>query len=896
MELSSDAVVIHRDGRFVFANPAAGSLFGLAAPDDLLGKSVTEFVHSSGRAAAADLVRRIARDEPIPLAEHGFVRADGAEFRGEMTGRRVTFEGAPAVQSVVREVAEPKRAEEELAEARFVLRALKHGMTEGIAIKDAVGRYRMINQTGAWLVDKTPNEFLGKDTEPFPADVARKIVADDRRAMETGETLTVEDLHTVDGTALTLRTTKGPFYDDEGRVVGVIGVTHDVTSEKLALRELEKSRNETERRVRDRRADLARANESVRRETAERERAEGALRRSEKRYRHLYNRAPAMLQSCGRDHRLVSVSDHWLEIMGYERDEVIGRHIAEFVTEESKELFRGESLPALLRTGFATDGPRQLVKKNGEVIDTLISTVAEHDDSGEPARFMSVIVDVTERERAAEALRESEARVRGVLENVADGVIAIDEAGNIESVNPAAEVMFGYRADEMIGRNVSELTTAADKHRHDEYLRRFRETGKSAVIGSGTREVAARRKDGSVFEMELSVGEMRSGDRRTFIGAMRDISKRKRAERALHESRTLLDAVVNSAPLILWAVDRVGTVTLSEGRGLEAMGLRSGELVGQPAPDFAADRANIARALAGEEFSEVIEMGDTVFHTFYRPLRNPEGRVEAVMGVDVNITERKRAVDALVATKEEAEFANRAKSEFLANTSHELRTPLNAIIGFADMLVGGYVGKLEAKQAEYVGDIRESGAALLEIINDILDLTKIESGHVQLSEDILKLASTVASAVRLIRSRADAGGLRLSADAPENLPLLRADPRMVKRILLNLLTNAVKFTPPGGEVTVSASVGVDGALRIGVRDTGIGISAEDLPRVIEPFGQVDAALGRRNEGTGIGLSLVRTMSELHGGTVSLDSELGRGTTATVRFPPERVLDALPRQG
>ena len=366
--------------------------------------------------------------------------------------------------------------------------------------------------------------------------------------------------------------------------------------------------------------------------------------------------------------------------------------------------------------------------------------------------ILAVLRDVTERKRAAAALRESEAWGRGVMDNVADGVITIDEAGRIESFNPAAEAMFGYRAEEMIGRNVSELMTAADNDCHDEYLRRYRETGQGAIIGIGPREVAARRKDGSVFGMELTVGEMRSGQRHIFIGAMRDISKRKRAEQALHESRTLLDAVVNSAPLVLWAVDSEGTVTLSEGRGLDDLGLQAGEMVGRPISDFATARDNVARALAGEEFAEVIELGDKVFQTFYRPLRHPNGDIEGVMGVDVDITELKRAETALVAAKEEAEFANRAKSEFLANTSHELRTPLNAIIGFADMLVGGYVGKLDAKQAEYVGDIRESGAALLEIINDILDLTRIESGASPLTEDILKVAPTVTAAVRLIRS------------------------------------------------------------------------------------------------------------------------------------------------
>ena len=171
------------------------------------------------------------------------------------------------------------------------------------------------------------------------------------------------------------------------------------------------SRDELRRQVEKRTADLTRTNASLRREIAERERAEEALQRSEERYRNLYNRTPAMLQSYGRDHRFLSVSDHWLEVMGYQRDEVIGRHITEFVTEESRQLFRNESLPALLRSGIASDLSRQLIKKNGEILDTLISTIVERDDRGDPAHFLSVIVDVTERKRAEDALRESEARL-----------------------------------------------------------------------------------------------------------------------------------------------------------------------------------------------------------------------------------------------------------------------------------------------------------------------------------------------------------------------------------------------------------------------------------------------------------------------------------------------------
>ena len=390
----------------------------------------------------------------------------------------------------------------------------------------------------------------------------------------------------------------------------------------------------------------------------------------------------------------------------------------------------------------------------------------------------------------------------------------------------------------------------------------------------------------------------------------------------------------------IWVKDTEGRYRMWNRSGARILGIDADNAVGKN--DFELFPSDVAQKIVVDD-SEILESGQEqtvedvhtlngvarTFETKKAPCYDANGQVVALIGVFQDVTvrklvheelrnartelrrkvhertadlartneslrrgiaERKRIEEALIAAKEEAELANRAKSEFLANTSHELRTPLNAIIGFAEMMAGGYAGKLSAKQAEYVSDIRESGAGLLEIINDILDLTKIESGQAQFTEENLKVAATVASAVRLIRARADAAGLRLEVDAPGNLPLLRADPRMVKRILLNLLSNAVKFTPPGGEIALSASVDEDGALRFSVRDTGIGISAEDLPKVVEPFGQVDSTLSRRYRGAGLGLSLVKTMCELHGGTLALASELGTGTTVTVRFPPERVLD------
>ena len=244
----------------------------------------------------------------------------------------------------------------------------------------------------------------------------------------------------------------------------------------------------------------------------------------------------------------------------------------------------------------------------------------------------------------------------------------------------------------------------------------------------------------------------------------------------------------------------------------------------------------------------------------------------------------------LVEAKDSAEAANRAKTEFLATMSHELRTPLNAVIGFSEMMVEELFGPLgHDNYRGYAKDVQNSGQHLLAIINDILDIAKAESGKVQLTEEILDCQEVIQSVSRLLRPRVDKAGLALVADIASGLPHLRADSRKVKQILLNLLTNAVKFTPSGGRVEISASAEADRGLAIVVSDTGTGIAQEHLAKVLEPFTQVDGSLSRRHEGTGLGLPLVVLMMNQHGGTLQLESGVGKGTTARVTFPPARLV-------
>ncbi|MEE9210968.1 MAG: HAMP domain-containing sensor histidine kinase, partial [Kiloniellales bacterium] len=260
------------------------------------------------------------------------------------------------------------------------------------------------------------------------------------------------------------------------------------------------------------------------------------------------------------------------------------------------------------------------------------------------------------------------------------------------------------------------------------------------------------------------------------------------------------------------------------------------------------------------------------------------------VAISTDISELKIREIELRDSKEQAELANRSKSEFLANMSHELRTPLNAVIGFSEMMQRETFGPLGDDQyKQYAKDIFDSGTHLLSLISDILDLSKIEAGELELKEEAVDVAQAVGACRRIIEGRTKEAGLTLATRLSGNLPKLFADERAVKQIVLNLLSNAIKFTPAGGRVTVHAGVDEDGCFVLSVSDTGIGIGPDDIPKVLTPFSQVDGSATRGQEGSGLGLPLVKSLVESHGGTIELESELGDGTIATVRFPAERVL-------
>jgi PAS domain S-box-containing protein len=378
----------------------------------------------------------------------------------------------------------------------------------------------------------------------------------------------------------------------------------------------------------------------------------------------------------------------------------------------------------------------------------------------------------------------------------------------------------------------------------------------------------------------------------------RALAEQQRSEQALRDSEALFRSFMEHAPVEMVVKGLDGRIRMVS-RAVEEIWDRSAdELLGRHTSDIS-DSPGVPVAEAMDR--EVIESGRTVAreirfpgwqtewaYAVKFPIKDARGRVVAVGSVALNIDEQKRVEQELVRAKEQAELANRAKSQFLANMSHELRTPLNAIIGFSEVIRDQMYGAVgSAKYLRYAADIRESGGHLLGIVNSILDMSKIEAGIFELNDGPCDIGELIEAAARMVEERAQQSGVVLEQQVEPGLPPINADERVLKQVILNLLSNAVKFTGTGGRVTIAASRGPGGGLRVQVTDTGIGIPEDDLANVFDRFSQVENSYTRKFGGTGLGLHLTKKLIELHGGTIEIASREGTGTTVTVTLPSSR---------
>ncbi|MBE9537098.1 MAG: PAS domain S-box protein [Proteobacteria bacterium] len=504
--------------------------------------------------------------------------------------------------------------------------------------------------------------------------------------------------------------------------------------------------------------------------------------------------------------------------------------------------------------------------------------------------LISEIMEASERQKAE---RESRKLFRAVEQSPVSIVIT-DTEGNIEYVNPCFAEVTGYTVEEAIGQNPRILKS--DKQ-SDEYYKELWDTISSGQEWRG--ELCNKKKNGELYWELSSISPVRGvgGNIINYIAVKEDITERKKAEEELRQSEVQFRQVVEKSPVPMAITDLEGNIEHFNSKFIELFGWTTDDVrtpeewwdAAYPDEEY---RKTVQTAWeeAGEEalasgteiepqqWNLTCKNGD-VREVVFRMV--PIGADRTVIAMN-DITESKKAEIELQKAKEMAEAASRAKSEFLANMSHELRTPLNAILGFSEMMKMGVTGELTDKQMEYTEDIYTSGAHLLSLINDILDLSKIEAAGMEFEHADVDLRSLVESSVLFVKEKMTNKRLKLVTEIEDNLQTLYADEMRIKQVLLNLLSNAAKFAPECGTVSIHAlrvkgeNCGDREFAEIAIEDTGEGIRSEDIPKLFEPFKQLDSSYSKKHQGTGLGLVISKKIVESHGGKIWIESTWGKG--------------------
>ena len=499
-----------------------------------------------------------------------------------------------------------------------------------------------------------------------------------------------------------------------------------------------------------------------------------------------------------------------------------------------------------------------------------------------------------------EALSQAEKENRAIIDAVSDIIFEINTEGIISFLSASWQKVTGFELEQSTGLEFFTML-----HNEDQDIQRkdfqLMVRGQKPAYRSFAR---LRTSNGTFRAVELAFSMMRQDKNKNLriVGTITDVEERRRAERALSEAEKKYRAIVENAAGGIYQITPEGLYLSANPSMARILGYESPEELLKNVKDANAtiyadpqERDGFIRELEkrgsiSNYETEVVQKDGTKIwvNENVRVVRDDSGAILYFEGSLEDITIRKKSDLAMRDAKVHSDLANRAKSEFLANMSHELRTPLNAIIGFSEIIKDEVFGPIgQNAYQEYAKDIYQSGKNLLQIINEILDISKIEAGNRQLNESVIDLDTLVEGCLELIHNKIEANKMTVT-NTLEGVPQIIGEELAIKQILMNLLSNAIKFTPAGGRVTISAELDHEQQLRLSITDTGIGLDQEEVRKALSPFGQIDNELSRSGSGTGLGLTLVDALTKLHGGEFELFSQKGIGTTATLIFPKDRV--------
>ena len=522
------------------------------------------------------------------------------------------------------------------------------------------------------------------------------------------------------------------------------------------------------------------------------------------------------------------------------------------------------------------------------------------DEGGDFIAVSGLVEDRTQLVKALDVAVKTKSRFSDVLRSISDWVWECDAALRVTFLSDRATAVLGHLAQDLVGRPLPAILRCTGAGAIDGLPAEIRDMlpFRNAVVEILDRNGQTRRN----LLSGVPVFEEDTGRFQGYRGTGADVTAHYEAAAQL----TKLSQAIDQSPIAVMITDTTGRIEYVNSKYVELTGYTAQEVTGKKTID----------AEAGETAAGEIER---VLHTLrdgglwrgeleqrrkdgtpywaaasISPIRGPDGAVSHFLAIKEDISQRKRMEREIVTARNQAQTASRSKSQFLANMSHELRTPLNAIIGFSEIIRDKALGgDIDERYAGYAEDINISGRHLLDLVNEILDLSKIEAGHFTISPESVDLQEVCRGMIRVMTLEAQKRSLDLRVELSPDLPPLMADLRGLKKIILNLLSNALKFTPEGGQVTLRAERSEDGGVSIVVSDNGVGIPEDQIERVMLPFEQIDNQYSRSGGGTGLGLALISGLTELHGGRVHVDSSVGEGTTVIVSFPPRSPTAADP---
>ena len=775
-ENANDAIVTFTlDGIVTSVNRGLEAMLGWSR-EDLIGQHYRKFVTPASVAQGEERTRRFVAGEQIPsIFEGEQLGKDGRVVPVEARTRPIRDRMGQVIgfQGIYRDITARKQAEEDLRRSAAHFRALVEHALDFVVVLNRDGTVRYESPAVARMLGYTPQEREGRSgfEHLHPDDVPRVRQTFARIIALPGATVSLEfrGRHK-DGAWRTLEAVGTNLLDDPV-VAGVVVNYRDITEHKRLAEDLRTARDELDQRVQERTAELIHTNAALRAEITARQHAEAELRESEARLQAILDNTPALIYLKDLAGRYLLTNRAHQLLTHTTRAQVKGKTDYELFPPERAARFQRND-QAVLASGTPLQFEEVAAGEDG--LQTYLSEkFLLHDTAGGPYAVCGISVDITERKRLEAALQEERNLLEVTLASIGDAVIATDATARLTFINPMAQTLTGWPAQEALGCQITEVFPLINE-----------------------------------------------------------------------QSRQPVDN----------PVDRV---------------LREGKVVGL---------ANHTLLLTrnGRE----VPIADSG-----APIQGSNGQLYGTVLVFRDITESKHAEAALIRAKEAAEAAERTKSEFLATMSHELRTPLNVILGYTDMLIDGGFGELPTAQVDILRRIDRNSRVLFELISMVLDLNRLEAGRLPVDVKEVRAAQLLGELKAEMQGLCEQSGLAHVWQGAPGLPLLYTDPGKLKVVLKNLVSNAVKFTKEGS-VTVEAQM-QRGGVEFRVRDTGIGIPADALSFIFEPFRQVDSSDTRLYSGSGLGLHIVQRLLGLLGGTITVESVVGQGSTFRVWLPIKR---------